>query len=406
MRIRTRIHPVALLGLAGLFLLNLSLLAAPRPALAQEGVSVVAEGSATIVDGNELSAREGALRDALRKAVETGLGSMLESRTMVENFELKKDEIFSKAAGYVSTYEVLEEKKQFDLYTVKVKAVVNQQKLGDDARALGLLQELVGKPKMMIMVDEYWWDSSLPKDAQETVDDPASAARIAERFLGRGFSLVDAETVKSLRQSEMLSMDDLMNNGEAITRIAQQAAAEYGAEILILGTCKAEPASLVGGKYTATATLSAKIVDASTGALLGTKQYSQSGVGISPEQARSESGARAGDGVSQTLIDQVLNSWQDKANNGMDYIIKLYNVDSFVQQGMKFITGLKKIGGVTHAKKRTWDEKLKRLEIDLTYKGNDVDELTYAIVEAMSGDFPQLDLREAKGNNLNFYLRK
>jgi len=406
MRDTTRFHPAALPGLAGLLLLILSLLAVLRPAAAQEGVSVVAEGSATIVDGNELSAREGALRDALRKAVETGLGSLLESRTMVENFELKKDEIFSKAAGYVTTYEVLEEKKQFDLYTMKVRAVVNQQRLGDDARALGLLQELVGKPKMMIMVDEYWWDSSLPKEAQEAVDDPASAARIAERFLGRGFSLVDAETVRSLRQSEMLTMDDLMNNGEAITRIAQQAAADYGAEILILGTCKAEPASLVGGKYTATATFSAKIVDASTGALLGTKQYSQSGVGVSPEQARAESGARAGDGVSQTLIEQVLQSWQDKANNGMDYIIKLYNVDSFVQQGMKFITGLKRIGGVTHAKKRTWDEKLKRLEIDLTYKGNDVDELTYAIVEAMSAEFPQLDLREAKGNNLNFYLRK
>ena len=375
-------------------------------ARAQEGTTVTVEGMATIVDGNTLSAREAALRDAMRKAVETGLGTLLESRTMVENFELKKDEIFSRANGYVSSYEVLDEKKTIDTYVMKVRAVVNQQKLGDDARALGLLQELVGKPKMMIMVDEFWWDSSLPKNQQEAVDDPASAARIAERFLGRGFALVDAETVKKLRSSEMLVMDDLMNSGEAIVRIAQQAAAEYGAEVLILGTCKAEPASLVGGKYTATATFTAKIVDASTGALMGTKQYSQSGVGISPEQARSESGARAGDGVSQVLIDQVLQYWQDKSNNGMDYVIKLYNVDSFVQQGMKFITGLKSIGGVTHAKKRSWDEKLRRLEIDLTYKGNDVDELTYAIVEALSADFPQLDLREAKGNNLNFYLKK
>lgn len=386
-----------------LLILLLSLAGGVR---AQEGTTVTVEGMATIVDGNTLSAREAALRDAMRKAVETGLGTLLESRTMVENFELKKDEIFSRANGYVSSYEVLDEKKTIDTYVMKVRAVVNQQKLGDDARALGLLQELVGKPKMMIMVDEFWWDSSLPKNQQEAVDDPASAARIAERFLGRGFALVDAETVKKLRSSEMLVMDDLMNSGDAIVRIAQQAAAEYGAEVLILGTCKAEPASLVGGKYTATATFTAKIVDASTGALMGTKQYSQSGVGISPEQARSESGARAGDGVSQVLIDQVLQYWQDKSNNGMDYVIKLYNVDSFVQQGMKFITGLKSIGGVTHAKKRSWDEKLRRLEIDLTYKGNDVDELTYAIVEALSADFPQLDLREAKGNNLNFYLKK
>lgn len=404
MRASHSTHPAGSRWLLALLLIVLGLSAGG--ARAQESATVTVEGLAQIVEGNTLSAREAALRDAMRKAVETGLGTLMESRTMVENFELKKDEIYSRASGYVSTYEVLEEKKQIDMYWMKVRAVVNQQKLGDDARALGLLQELVGKPKMMIMVDEYWWDGSRAKDQQEAVDDPASAARIAERFLGRGFALVDAETVKKLRSSEMQTMDDLMNNGEAIIRLAQQAAAEYGAEVLILGTCKAEPANLVGGKYTATATFTAKIVDASTGALMGTKQYSQSGVGISPEQARSESGARAGDGVSQTLIDQVLQYWQDKANNGMDYIIKLYNVDSFVQQGMKFITGLKGIGGVTHAKKRSWDEKLHRLEIDLTYKGNDVDELTYAIVEALSPAFPQLDLREAKGNNLNFYLKK
>jgi hypothetical protein len=387
-------------------ILLLVLLSCSWRAAAQESATVTVTGMSQVVDRNTLGAREAALRDAMRKAVETGLGTLLESRTLVENFALVNDQIYSRANGFVSSYEVLEEKEQAGTYVMSVRCVVNQQKLGDDARSLGLLQELVGKPKMMIMVDEFWWDASLPKDSQEAVDDPASAARIAERFLDRGFALVDAETVKKLRASEMGTMDDLMNNGDAIIRLAQQAAADYGAEVLILGTCKAEPVSVVGGKYTASATFSAKIVDASTGALMGTKQYSQNGVGASPEQARAESGGRAGDGVSETLIGQVLQYWQDKANNGMDYIIKLYNVDSFVQQGMKFIQGVKGVTGVTAAKKRAWDEKLHRLEIDLTYKGNDVDELTYAIVEKLSPAFPQLELREAKGNNLNFYLKK
>lgn len=404
---RTRSIPTrAALWLTTVALLLPALLGQAPRALAQESATVTVEGMAPISGGNTMTAREAALRDAMRKAVETGLGTLVESRTIVNNFALVNDQIYSRASGFVSSYEVLSEQKQVDTYVMTVKAVVNTQQLGNDARALGLLQELVGKPKMMIMVDEYWWESGLPKESQEAVDDPASAARIAERFLAKGFSLVDAETVKKLRASEMMTMDDLMNNGDAIVRLAQQAAAEYGAEVLILGTCKAEPVSVVGGKYTASATFSAKIVDASTGALMGTKQYSQNGVGASPEQARSESGGRAGDGVSETLVTQVVQYWQDKANNGMDYLIKLYNVDSFIQQGMKFMTGLKNVAGVTHAKKRTWDEKLHRMEIDITYKGNDVDELTMAIVEELGPLFPQLELREAKGNNLNFYLKK
>lgn len=388
----------------GAVLLILTLAASPL--FAQTGgTTVTVTGMAQISGNNLLAAQQAALRDAMRKAVETGLGTLLEGRTTVENFELKKDEILSRASGFVRSYEVLQEGQKAGVYEMTIRAVVDQQSLGDDARALGMLMDLVGKPKLMIMVDEYWWDGGLPKDQQEKVDDPASAARVAELFLNRGFELVDAEMVKKLREGEMAAMDDLMNDGAAITRLAQQAAADYGAEVLVLGVSKIEPASLVGGKYTASATLSAKIVNASTGALMSKKQESQSGVGISPEQARAAAGSRVGDAISPVLMEQVLQKWQTQANNGQDFIVKLYNVNSFVQQGMKFITGVKNISGVSQAKKRVWDEKLKRLEIDVTYKDGGVDELTYAIVEALAPAFPNLELREAKGNNLNFYLK-
>jgi hypothetical protein len=383
-------------------LLLLLLVAAP---LWAQGTTVTATGMSQISGGNLLDARQAALRDAMRKAVETGLGTLLEGRTTVENFELKKDQILSRASGFVSSHEVLQEGQKAGVYEVTIRAVVNQQSLGDDARALGMLMDLVGKPKLMVMVDEFWWDSGLPREAQEKVDDPASAARMAELLLARGFELVDAEMVKKLRESEMATMDDLMNDGAAITRLAQQAAAEYGAEVLLMGVSKIEPASVLGGKYTATASLNAKVVNASTGQLMGTRQESQSGVGISPEQARSAAGSRVGDAVAPVLMEQVLQKWQNQANNGQDFVVKLYNVGSFVQQGMKFITGVKGVSGVTQAKKRAWDEKLKRLEIDVTYKDGGVDELTYAIVEALAPSFPTLELREAKGNNLNFYLK-
>lgn len=395
---------LAIIRNAGLPLLLALLMAAPLWAQGS-GTTVTVTGMAQISNNNLLDARQAALRDAMRKAVETGLGTLLEGRTTVENFELKKDQILSRASGFVSSHEVLQEGQKSGVYEMTIRAVVNQQSLGDDARALGMLMDLVGKPKLMVMVDEYWWDGGLPKDAQEKVDDPASASRMAELFLARGFELVDADMVKKLRESEMATMDDLMNDGAAVTRLAQQAAAEYGAEVLVLGVSKIEPASVLGGKYTATASLNAKIVNASTGVLMGTRQESQSGVGISPEQARSAAGSRVGDAVAPVLMEQVLQKWQNQANNGQDFVVKLYNVGSFVQQGMKFITGIKGVSGVTQAKKRTWDEKLKRLEIDVTYKDGGVDELTYAIVEALAPSFPTLELREAKGNNLNFYLK-
>jgi len=319
-----------------------------------------------VAGGNTLAARQAALRDAMRKAVEKRLGTLVESRTMVENFALVNDRIYSQASGFVSDYEILSEGEDRGSYQVSISAVVNMAKLGDDARAIGLLQAAVGYPTMMIMIDEYWWDPGTPRERQRPVDDPASAAKIAERFLGRGFDLVDQAMARQLRSSEMMMMDELMNSG-ALVDLAKKAAADYAAEVLIVGMCKIEAVTEEGGRYTASAVFDAKAVDASTGALIAAKQFPQTGAGVSPEQARSFAAQRAGDAVADAMIDQILQYWQNKANNGVDYVVKLYGVGDYGQQGLRFIKAVKELAGVVQAKRRAWDSKLGRLEVDSTY---------------------------------------
>ncbi len=376
-------------------------------AIAEDSRQVPATGMANIEGNNTMAARDAAIRDAMRKAVETGLGTMIESQTVVENFALLNDRIYSRSQGFVSSYEVISEKEEHGSYVVAINAVVNMNQLGNDLRSIGMLQDMVGKPRMMIMIDEYWWDPGLPASQQRAVEDPSSAARIAENFINRGFSLVDRDMVAKLRSQEMMMMQDLMDNPDAMGDLARKAAEEYQAEVLIIGTCKVEPVSDTGGRYTANAVFDCKMVNTSTGAMIGAKQYNQSGASVSPEGARSQAAMRAGDGVSSTLIDQVLQHWQAKANNGQDFIVKLYGVESYVQQGMRFLKALKGIAGVTQAQKRTWDEPLQRMEVDVTYKGGDVDDLTMAIVEAVMDQpgFENIDLRESKGNNINLYLK-
>lgn len=392
--------PLLLLALLAMFTFS-------RPADAQGGTTVQVTGMSQIIGNNTIAAKEAALQDAMRKAVEKGLGTMVESQTLTENFALVNDRIYSNAQGFVSSYDIISEKQERDAYLVSINAVVNTVLLDTDMRALGLLVDTMGKPKMMVMIDEFWWEAGIPKESQIRVEDPTSSATLEEALLARGFyNLVDAQMVKQLREQEMMLLEDLMESPDGLNRLAQKAAAEYGAEILVLGTCKAEPVSEAGGKLTANATLDIKVVDASTGALLSRKNVSQGGVGISPEGARSASSSRAVQAISDEVITQVLNFWQNKSNNGQDYIVKLYNVTSWARQGMKFLNGTKGISGVTQANKRLYDEKLKRVEIAVTFKGGNVDDLTDKILTMAMAmpEFQNIDLRSAKGNNLDFYL--
>ena len=76
------------------------------------------EGVSSIERGRKDIARDHAIKDALRKAVEQAVGIFISSETVVENYEVLSDSIYSKAEEYVAEYKVLREKEEGDLYSL------------------------------------------------------------------------------------------------------------------------------------------------------------------------------------------------------------------------------------------------------------------------------------------------
>ena len=56
---------------------------------------ILAEGVGAVVAGNQAKARDEALRDAMRKAIEQAVGTVISSETIVENFQLLSDRIYT-----------------------------------------------------------------------------------------------------------------------------------------------------------------------------------------------------------------------------------------------------------------------------------------------------------------------
>ena len=87
--------------------------AAP-PAGAGDATEVTAVGQAAIMSNDVSMARDKAIEDALRKAVEQAVGAMVSSETVTQNYELLSDKILSKSKGYVRSYKIATEKKGDD----------------------------------------------------------------------------------------------------------------------------------------------------------------------------------------------------------------------------------------------------------------------------------------------------
>lgn len=192
---------------------------------------ILAEGAAAIIGGDKGIARDHALSDALRKAVEQGVGTLLKSETQVKDFQLIYDRISTKASGYVSSYRVLDEQVTGDLYRVTVRAVVKMADLENDVSGILNLIEAQGRPRLMILIRDTREASDEASDLELASD---LETMLIDRFAARGFPVVDAEMVRRNLTNDQVR---LILAGDDQT--AAQLGMRFGAEIVVAGRATA-----------------------------------------------------------------------------------------------------------------------------------------------------------------------
>ncbi|MBR1646670.1 MAG: hypothetical protein IJ685_07815 [Selenomonadaceae bacterium] len=139
------------------------------------------------VQGSGIS-EDAAIKDAKRAAVETVIGTLIKSRSLMVDFRFVSDAIQSRTQGYVTGCEVIDKKSEGGLITVTAKVDVADapgSALMNDAELVMSLND----PRLGIVVEYYGDDGGeLYKKYPVQVE-----AAIREELLKRGFThLVDA----------------------------------------------------------------------------------------------------------------------------------------------------------------------------------------------------------------------
>jgi len=168
---------------------------------AGQAAEVEATGTAAIVNGNVASARNQALVNAQRNAVEQGVGLVLDSKTVAENFQIIKDQILTSSQGFVTKYLVVSEAATADRqsYQVKIKAEVAQNLLEDRLSALRILNKKMGNKRIMVV---YHSDNAnaLPRNHGATT---AALGALNDELNKSGFRVFNqAQTEKVYQQIE------------------------------------------------------------------------------------------------------------------------------------------------------------------------------------------------------------
>ncbi|MDZ7412253.1 MAG: flagellar assembly protein T N-terminal domain-containing protein, partial [candidate division KSB1 bacterium] len=168
---------------------------------------IEAVGTGTIFEGDVAGARDRAIDDALRQAVEQALGTYIESETRVQNYQVVDDNILSWTRGYVRNYTILSDyKKTPELYEVRLKAEVELGDLQRDAEAVKNLIERMGNPRVMVLIDEQNVGDPTGHFRWFEVNMTAAETAIMQKFMDSDFPVVDPGTVReNIKREQVLA---------------------------------------------------------------------------------------------------------------------------------------------------------------------------------------------------------
>ena len=278
----------------------------PLPPLSTE-TEILAEGVAALgVQGNAVIARDNAIDDALRKAVEQGVGTFIDSETQVSNFQLISDEIYSHTHGYVSSYSIIHEEQTEDLYRIVIRAVVNTEGIEDDLAAIGILLAEQGRPRVMVVVTEMTdiYDLSRIDGLMSSV---MFETMLMDYFRRQGFPVVDATAMAEIMDRDQI---ELILGGDDET--ASLLGLRAGAEIVVAGVGMHETETrMIAGtpREMHDYHVSCRVINTRTGSVFAATALSIS-VPFSESQARTQ----AADSTASALVSEILSGWVTNEN--------------------------------------------------------------------------------------------
>lgn len=314
-------------------------------ARADDVVETTGTGEVAVDHGDKADAKKRAQQAALRDAVEKAMGTVIVSDSETQDFELVKDRVLSTSAGYVKSFEVVEEKDAGATFIVKVKAKVGKADLDKDLQAQMLLIRQMGYPRLALLVSEQhigqaapsaWWGAQgggAAPGAVVTIDQRLAENVLIEEWRPRGFTFVDLEALSGkLKAANVVSTNPSANQVRELANITE-------ADIIIMGTAVAtengDLGKLMGDKSgrvsmkSCTAALSLRAFNADSGEIIAAASAQKTANHVSVPTCERNALNQATKAMSAELQGKLLEVWRARQGGASRVRMTVKNIDGY-----------------------------------------------------------------------------
>lgn len=257
-----------------------------------------ASAQAVSVEGRGIS-REAAIHDALRQAVEQAVGTLVDSQTLVQNYMVLKDEVYTKSQGFVSDYAILSENRLQGEVVIQARVTVDAQPnshLMTKLQRLKMIDAGLRDPRIgVIMVEHYI----------RPIPDPAAETAIIDQLTEAGFRrLADPGQLARIRKADAIKT--ILNQGDIKTAVRQLTNERL--DYLIVGEAFAEYAGTDPGYslISCRARVEARLIKVDTGEIIAAQGFHRGGVDITEFTAAKKSLHNAGTAAGKYFADKLM----------------------------------------------------------------------------------------------------
>jgi hypothetical protein len=320
-------------------------------------------------------AKELALKDAFRMAIEKVAGVYLQSESEMKDFELVKDQIFTESKGIVSNYKILSETKNPtdpSEITLKVECTVSWAALKERWQTIRSVLKDKNYPRLLIQTKITFGGMDAKDFNKDTLQ--LSMERV---FASVGFPIV---SLGGVNEEDPNAVHELAKNNRV--------------ELLLLFNFKPTMESQYAlGTTIKTHTL-ITIVQGSISQMMYTSKSMGSEVkrqvaslpktytfsGINPTITMAEGLMDAGERYAKDLITEILNqSWDIQAQEGVPVIVKVEKISYSQLRNLK--SALEKVSGIKKLMQRGYRDKIVEFELMTSLSSDKLVDLVFDTAE-------------------------
>ena len=215
--------------------------------------------SAKIYNADINRAKEQALKNVLHEALKKAVGNLLDVKTINQNYEVIKNQIYRFNSKYIIDYEVLKENHNFNknLYEIIITANVDDEKIRQKLVDVRILQKSLKKKRLLVL-----YHNRAPKSFPRENKAVASALDAAQQaFAEQSFSTFSEATLRQVYRS--LEEENIV--GRPVDSLIALAL-NYNADVLVIMGMNSRPLNKQQGTfYRVTAVVNFSVYDTASG---------------------------------------------------------------------------------------------------------------------------------------------